>query len=132
MTDLAVERQADISASDFRTLNRCLDDAIAAAVSAYSHQERRASANQSSELLRLVTSAMTAFEMLQRGSVGIAGATGALVHRNLAELRDRLGLDCSVDPLPPVEPFTTDTTSFAGPSSVPSESGIRTSVVPRT
>jgi hypothetical protein len=32
ITDLAVETSAPISADDFRTLNRCLDDAIAGAV----------------------------------------------------------------------------------------------------
>ena len=35
VTELAVERRAAISPADFRTLNRCLDDAIAGAVTEY-------------------------------------------------------------------------------------------------
>ena len=35
ITDLAVEMNAPISTDDFRTLNRCLDDAIAGAVTEY-------------------------------------------------------------------------------------------------
>ena len=37
VTDLAVETDAPISSDDFRTLNRCLDDAIAGAVTEYAH-----------------------------------------------------------------------------------------------
>ena len=35
ITDLALELNAPISVEDFRTLNRCLDDAIASAVTEY-------------------------------------------------------------------------------------------------
>src|SRR5687768_11226848 len=35
ITDLAMEMNAPISVEDFRTLNRCLDDAIASAVTEY-------------------------------------------------------------------------------------------------
>src|ERR1051326_7902091 len=35
ITELAVEKQAPISTDDFRVLNRCLDDAIAGAVTEY-------------------------------------------------------------------------------------------------
>jgi hypothetical protein len=38
VTELAVERDATISAQDFRTLNRCLDDAIAGAVTEYGRE----------------------------------------------------------------------------------------------
>jgi diguanylate cyclase len=38
VTNLAVETGAPISADEFRTFNRCLDDAIAAAVTEYSQQ----------------------------------------------------------------------------------------------
>ena len=38
VTDLAVEMDAPISTDDFRTLNRCLDDAIAGAVTEYGHE----------------------------------------------------------------------------------------------
>src|SRR6187200_2448886 len=38
ITELAVELNAPISTDDFRTLNRCLDDAIAGAVTEFSRQ----------------------------------------------------------------------------------------------
>ena len=39
ITDLAVEMDAPISTDDFRTLNRCLDDAIAGAVTEFSRAQ---------------------------------------------------------------------------------------------
>jgi hypothetical protein len=39
ITDLAVELNAPISTDDFRTLNRCLGDAIASAVTVYAHEQ---------------------------------------------------------------------------------------------
>jgi hypothetical protein len=39
VTDLAVEMGAPISTDDFRTLNRCLDDAIAGAVTEYAGEQ---------------------------------------------------------------------------------------------
>jgi hypothetical protein len=41
ITDLAVEEQAPISTDDFRTLNRCLDDAIAGAVTEYGRERNQ-------------------------------------------------------------------------------------------
>jgi hypothetical protein len=39
-----------------------------------------------SELQDVVRTALTAFEALQSGSVGVNGRTGALLHRSLTEL----------------------------------------------
>src|SRR6476659_6419289 len=41
ITDLAVETNAPISTDDFRSLNRCLDDAIAGAVTEYGRVQNR-------------------------------------------------------------------------------------------
>jgi hypothetical protein len=88
VTDLAVELDADISADEFRTLNRCLDDAIAGAVSEYSRQKQIGeSLNQSTTLANLAETAMNGFETLQSAHVGINGATGTLVYRCLAAMR---------------------------------------------
>ena len=80
-----------ISAEDFRTLNRCLDDAIAGAVTEFARQERvvteRQSAGQSVALQNLLYTAITAFEVLQTGTVGIGGNTGTVVHRSLVAMR---------------------------------------------
>src|SRR6188508_249567 len=41
VTELAVEVNAPISTEDFRTLNRCLDDAIASAVTIYERESQQ-------------------------------------------------------------------------------------------
>jgi hypothetical protein len=87
ITDLAVELAAPISTDDFRTLNRCLDDAIAGAVTEYAREQEAARNEQSDELRNLIDSAITAFEVLQTGNVGVAGSTGAVVLRTLMAIR---------------------------------------------
>jgi hypothetical protein len=91
VTELAVERGASISTDDFRRLNRCLDDAIAAAVTEFAHAQTRehdmTRDGQFSELRSLVSAASRAFEIVRRGDVGVGGATGNVVDRSLAELR---------------------------------------------
>src|SRR4026208_1019412 len=70
VTDLAVESSAAINTEDFRTLNRCLDDAIAGAVTEYSREQDLTRDGESHELRSLITTAATAFEVLQTGNVG--------------------------------------------------------------
>ena len=104
ITDLAVERDAPFSVSQFRTLNRCLDNAIADAVTGFSAQRDvtlslRHSADESERLGTLVhelrnhlRTAMLGFTALESGTVPISGSTGALVKRalvSLAALLDR-------------------------------------------
>src|SRR6185436_8176027 len=78
VTELALERMAPITTAEFRTLNRCLDDAIANAVTEYGHQrDQRISAEGTerrgffaNELRDLLSNAMLSFEVLRTGSVG--------------------------------------------------------------
>ena len=107
ITDLAVERDAPFSVSQFRTLNRCLDNAIADAVTGFTHQRdatlsMRRSADENERLGVLVhelrthlQTATLGFTALESGTVPISGATGALVKRSLvalaAELERALG-----------------------------------------
>jgi hypothetical protein len=98
ITDLAVEQKASINNDEFRTLNRCLDNAIAAAVTAFG-EARKISGNAQAEDLhqrlstfadeqrRLVDVAIHAYSAIQTGSVGLTGATGALLVQSLGELR---------------------------------------------
>ena len=98
VTELAVEQQASIRADEFRTLNRCLDNAIAAAVTAFG-QGRKALDDQQTEDLhqrlsafideqrRLVDIAIHAYSAIRTGSIGTTGATGALLVNALGELR---------------------------------------------
>src|SRR5688572_19154130 len=86
VTELAVELSAAIDADDFRTLNRCLDDAIAGAVTEHS-REGVTGEKESLELRTLAVTALIAFEALQDGNVGVGGSTGGLVHRSLVAIR---------------------------------------------
>src|ERR1700733_12570530 len=87
VTALAVEQQSAISVDEFRTLNRCLDNAIADAVASFGAAhlasiERRAETLQqrmaffAAEQRRLIDIAMKSVNAIKTGSVGIAGATG--------------------------------------------------------
>ena len=48
ITELAVETNAPITTGDFRTLNRCLDDAIAGAVTEYGRERNQSSIDDES------------------------------------------------------------------------------------
>ena len=99
ITELAVELNAPISSEDFRTLNRCLDDAIAGAVTEFGRQQNQTTLEGEAaragflahEVRNLVNTAMIAFEVLKTGNVGVAGSTGAVLHRNLMALRELSG-----------------------------------------
>jgi len=96
ITQLAVERKAPISAAQFRTLNLCLDDAIADAVTAYAHQSKLAITEENTERLgalahelrNVVDTAMVAFEVMRQGLVTSRGSTGVLLSRSLMDLRN--------------------------------------------
>ncbi len=96
VTELAAETRAQITIDEFRTLNRCIDDAIAEAVTEYTRQRERSIAAAGSErvaalaheLRNQLSAAMLAFDMLKQGTVGVAGSTGAVLGRSLAGMRD--------------------------------------------
>ena len=87
VTDLAMETNAPIATEDFRTLNRCLDDAIAGAVTEHAREQQVGRDGQSNEMRNLINAAITAFEVIQTGTVGVGGTTGTLVQRSLIGLR---------------------------------------------
>jgi signal transduction histidine kinase len=98
ITDLAVERAEPFQMDEFRTLNRCLDDSIAYAVTEFSSQrDLIVTDNQTMELnerigrlaheLRnLVHKATLTFGALKAGTVGMSGATSAVMDRTLVGL----------------------------------------------
>ena len=100
VTELAVEKQAPITTDEFRTLNGCLDDAIADAVTEFTRQRERSISAEGTERLGVLahglrnklSAAMLAFEMLKTGAVGVSGSTGAILGRNLQALRDLIDL----------------------------------------
>jgi hypothetical protein len=98
ITDLAVELRVPISNDEFRTLNRCLDNAIAVASTEFNAQrdnifaDKDARANErlgffAHELRNHLNSATLALTAIKAGSVGLTGATGAVLDRSLVALR---------------------------------------------
>jgi signal transduction histidine kinase len=95
VTDLAIELGKPIANDEFRTLNRCLDEAIAQAVSEFGSQQERSLQERATERMgffaheigNLVANATLAFEVLQTATVGVGGSTGAVLGRNLTRLR---------------------------------------------
>jgi two-component sensor histidine kinase len=96
VTELADERDVAITADEFQTFNRCLDDAIAQAVTTYEGQRDLTSAGPgmahlgylAHEMRNLLSTSFLTFKALERGSVGIQGSTGALLGRSLRRMRD--------------------------------------------
>ena len=99
ITDLAFERSASIEIDEFRTLNRCLDNGIADAVTEYAFQ-RGSLVEENSvkslnarlgflahELRNHLHTATLAVTAIKAGSVGLAGATGAVLDRSLIGMR---------------------------------------------
>jgi hypothetical protein len=97
VTALAVEQDVDISTDEFRTLNRCLDNAIADAVASFG-SSRQTSIDHQAETLqqrlvafaaehrRLIDIAVKSLTAIKTGNIGIGGATGNLLAHTLEEL----------------------------------------------
>jgi len=98
ITDLAFERDAPFAVDEFRTLNRCLDNAIADAVLEFSTQRdarvllRHTSESKERvgflvhELRNALSTASVAVSALEFGKLDMSGATGAVLKRSLASL----------------------------------------------
>jgi hypothetical protein len=123
-----VEKNAPISTNDFRTLNRCLDDAIADAVTEFGREQNQSTLDEeiargseragflAHELRNLLNTAIVAFEVLKR----------ALIGRSLAEVRLTQGIQNR-------EPFLVSefTSELAPAASLEAHArGIRLTVVP--
>jgi signal transduction histidine kinase len=98
ITDLAVERDAPFKVDEFRTLNRCLDNAISDAVTEFSYQRDILLASESAdesdkrmgffahELRNHLGTASLAFSAAKAGNLSLGGATGAILERSLLSL----------------------------------------------
>jgi signal transduction histidine kinase len=99
ITEIAVEREAPISVQEFHTLNRCLDTAIAEAVTEHTRlTAQRSSADEveragqtAHELRDLLNTALLAFHTLKRGTVAINGNTGGVLGRSLTNMGEIIG-----------------------------------------
>ncbi len=115
ISDLAFERGETIETDEFRTLNRCLDNAIASAIIEFGYQrdsvmaEKQAAALNEKlgyfahELRNQLSIATLALSVIRQGNVGLNGATGHvldtalvglshLIDRSLAEVRMTAGM----------------------------------------
>jgi hypothetical protein len=114
---MSVERNTVISSDDFRILNRCLDDAIAGAVTEYGRKRDAPSVEGRAEeeskpltvlaraLVNSTNSATAAFEAIKSGRVGVAGSTGAVLGHNLMsahDLSERLLAELTPPARPPI------------------------------
>ena len=100
ITDLAYELDAVIEIDEFRTLNRCLDNAIANAVTEFSYQRDFKVADTHAhqwnerlgffahELRNLIHIATLSLAAIKAGDVGVSGATAGVLERSLVGLRN--------------------------------------------
>jgi signal transduction histidine kinase len=98
VTDLAFERDAPFAVDEFRTLNRCVDNAIANAVSEFCfHRDaaldkaRSVQANERigllvHELRNALQTGTLSMRALELGSLPLAGATGAVLKRSMSAM----------------------------------------------
>ena len=98
ITDLAVEREVAFEVDEFRTLNRCLDNAISYAVTEFSFQRDAVTANVHAlastkklgyfahEMRNMLGTASLAFSAAKAGQLNLNGATGAILERSLGSL----------------------------------------------
>jgi signal transduction histidine kinase len=100
IADLAFERGLPIQVDEFRTLNRCLDNGIADAVTEYAFQRHSLVESNNvralnerlgflaHELRNLLHTATLAVMAIKAGNVGATGATGAVLDRSLIGMRN--------------------------------------------
>lgn len=99
ITDLASELNANIEIDEFRTLNRCLDNGIADAVTEFSYQRRLISDDRQEQALNHhrgvlvqemrdhVNAAVHALAAIKSGQAGFGGATSGVLERSLAGMQ---------------------------------------------
>jgi signal transduction histidine kinase len=100
VTELANEKKAPITVDEFHTFNRCLDNAIADAVTEFGRMRDQSISEAGAQTMNerlgylahefrnLLNAATLAFEAVQRGNVGLNGATGAVLGRSLSGMRE--------------------------------------------
>lgn len=94
VTELASELVIAISAQEYHVFNRCMDEAVAGAVTAYAHQRERDLAYEGTERLGILAHEMRnllntmtlAFGIVREGKVGLGGSTGAMLARSISGL----------------------------------------------
>ncbi len=100
VTNLAYQKGASIEVDEFRTFNRCLDNAIAGAVTEYAYRQAAITTEDgfealnsrlgplAHELRNYLHIASYAVKAIKAGNVGMSGATGAVLDRSLIGMRN--------------------------------------------
>lgn len=96
VTEMCVEQATPIPTIEFQTLNLCLDDAIAGAVTEYARHRELGIAEQGTERLgvlahelrNLLNTAVLSFDSIQSGRVAPGGSTGLVHARSLMGIRN--------------------------------------------
>lgn len=98
ITEMATQNDASIQVTEFSTLNRCLDNAIAVAVDAFSKQRDAGDpggigaldAVDCHELKNCLATASYAARALEIGNLPMSGATGSILKKSLAAMHVHL------------------------------------------
>jgi signal transduction histidine kinase len=109
ITEIAIEKKAAITTEEFRALNRCLDTAIAGAVTVFHAERAEDLSNRETqhlgflahELRNALSIVNTSLRLIRNGTVGFGGSIGQvldralkrqqeLIDRSLAEVRLRV------------------------------------------
>ena len=89
ITELAADPNTPIDTAEFHTLNLCLDNAIAGAVTEFLRKREQSLSERETERLaafaheqrNLLSAAMLSFHALRGGTVPIGGSTGSVLGR---------------------------------------------------
>ena len=117
ITQLAIEKQQEVSSKNFSTLNLCLDDAIAGAVAEYAHQREvtiEATGTErlgvfAHEMRNALSTALISFDLISKGVVAANGLTADMHRRSLLGLSELIvrsladvRLDAGIERLQPI------------------------------
>jgi signal transduction histidine kinase len=102
ITELASVKKEPVTAREFHDLNRCLDIAIAGAVTEFqSHRNLEIQSREvqslgflAHELRNSLNSVNISYQMIKQGSVGHEGSTGKVLERSLKRMESLI--DCSL------------------------------------
>jgi signal transduction histidine kinase len=142
VTELAIQKDAPVTPTEFQTLNLCLDNAIASAVTEFARgRDESISETGSRELTErlaflaheqrnFLNTATLAFAAIKSGGVAPNGATSAVLDRSLAGLRnliDRALVEARLCAGAPARLERVDLARFIQDSNVGAQLGARSS-----
>jgi signal transduction histidine kinase len=96
ITEMAIEKRAPITPVEFRKLNRCLDVAIAGAVTSFQARHIRVDSSReiqhlgflAHELRNALTTVNVSLRLIRNGVVGFGGSTGQVLDRGLKHIQE--------------------------------------------